>query len=221
MEENQIAHLKAEIVRQDKIIEALLFANEQMRLQIAHLNIANASGDVPFAYENIYKGKGEVPLAFRKVENGTGELPVAIPNFQNGNIEIPVADVNFNNGNAEIPLAILKKYIGKGEIADDVPKSIELNDTNIFKLKNYLTQTYRIKTSPKTMGRAAKLLLHFYNNLPGDYPTLMRLTGHSNFGLAKFIRSLKKRHWIVAAGHQKFALTESARKMVAGVFAEK
>jgi len=219
MEENQIAHLKAEIARQDKIIEALLFANEQMRLQIAYLNSANAGGDVPLAYDNIYKGKGEAPVAHQKDEIGKGESPVAIPDFQNGNGETPVANVNFYKGNKEVPVAHEKNYIGKGDVSDDIPKSIELNDTNIFRLKNYLTQTYRIKTSPLTMGRAAKLLLHFYNNLPGDYPTLMRLTGHSNFGLAKFIRSLKKRHWIVAAGHQKFALTDSARKMVAGVFA--
>jgi hypothetical protein len=46
-----------------------------------------------------------------------------------------------------------------------------------------------------------------------------RIIGHSNFGLAKFIRSLKKRQWIVAAGHQRFALTDNTRKMVARVCA--
>jgi len=100
---------------------------------------------------------------------------------------------------------------------DEALKFIELNDYNIFKLKHYLSQTYHIKTSQTTMGKAAKLLLHFYNNLPGYYTTLMRLTEHSNFGLAKFIRSLKKKHWIVAAGHQQFVLTDSTQKMVAGV----
>jgi DNA-binding IclR family transcriptional regulator len=57
---------------------------------------------------------------------------------------------------------------------------------------------------------ASKLLLHFHNKGAGDYKELRKLTGLSNFGLAKYIRSLKKRGLIERDGWQKFKLTGHA-----------
>jgi hypothetical protein len=71
---------------------------------------------------------------------------------------------------------------------------------------------YKIKKGGRR--NAVKLLIHFYHGNSGDYPTLMRLTGLSYFGLGKTITSLKKRGWIVRSGWQQFALTDAARKMV-------
>jgi predicted transcriptional regulator len=62
--------------------------------------------------------------------------------------------------------------------------------------------------------RAAKLLLHFYEHKPGDYPTLVKLTGLSYYGLGKMIASMKKRGWLVKDGWQQFKLTPAGRKIV-------
>jgi hypothetical protein len=61
---------------------------------------------------------------------------------------------------------------------------------------------------------AAKLLLYFYNQEPGEYKHLLRLTAYSQGGLAKLMMNLRKKGYLIKCGFQQHAVTGMACELM-------
>jgi hypothetical protein len=118
--------------------------------------------------------------------------------------------VNVTNEADNVPTAFRQITNGNGEAFHVLPAVLPIDAANIQRLYNLLKKEVLGKVHLSSVTNASKLLLHFYNKGAGDYKELRKLTGLSNFGLAKYIRSLKKRELIERDGWQKFKLTAHA-----------
>jgi hypothetical protein len=79
---------------------------------------------------------------------------------------------------------------------------------------NELREAGITRVSIKFFECVAKLIIHFHNGSPSDYPTLMKLTGLSRGGLTKNMTSMRKRGMMVKTGLQQYAITEWSKGLL-------
>ena len=91
MSDIEIATLKAEIVRLNKLITILIEQNEALKEQIAVANISNTVGNIPLADTNITNGNTNIPLAYTKTTEGNSNAGGAFANITKGNNNFPLA----------------------------------------------------------------------------------------------------------------------------------
>ena len=228
MSDFEIATLRAEIARLNKLITVLIEQNDALKHEIAVANSTNGNPDVGIANANITNGNPEIggahakvtngnpehALAFTKVTNGNPESAIALANITKGNPDVGGAFAKITNGNTEHSIAVAKVTNGNTNVLGPLPATLSMDMFNITRLRAVLKKEGFNKVRHKAVANASKLLLLFYNKQRGDYNELRKLTGLSNFGLAKYIRSLKKRGLIQRDGWQKFKLTASALNLI-------
>lgn len=170
MSDFEIATLKAEIARLNKLITVLIEQNDALKYEIAVANSTNGNPDVGIANVKITNGNTEIGGALAKVTNGNPEHLLAVAKVTNGNTNV----------------------------LSTLPVILSMNTVNITRLRMVLKREGFNKVRHKAVANASKLLLHFYNKQRGDYNELCKLTGLSDFGLAKYICSLKKKRFNTA-----------------------
>jgi hypothetical protein len=166
----------------------------------------------------------ENEIAILKEENSTLKKVITILIEQNEVLKAEIAIANNGNvsnnstsavstigiGNNNSTLAISTNGNGNTEIPHVLPSFLPIDLRNKTRLYVLLKKEVLGKVKNSSVWSAVSLLLHFHNKGAGDYTELRKLTGLSNFGLAKYLRSLKKRGLIERDGWQKFKLTAHA-----------
>lgn len=207
MLEQEIAALKTENARLNQIITVLLEQN-----RIYKNAIANAKTEVSILLkENAYTETIDsiLPKENAHTEIGNGNLLK-----ENAHIESWDGISLKKNAYSEIGNGISLKQnhdsqISKGNTLtkNQLPVFIPLSGANVNAVHSILKSEGFNKVRYDAIQNAAKLLIHFHSRGGGGYPELRKITGLSTDGLAKYIRSLKKRGLIMRNGWQKFTPT--------------
>jgi uncharacterized phage infection (PIP) family protein YhgE len=210
MDENEIAILKEENSTLKKVITILIEQNEALKAEIAVSKMANGANNVPLAFSQMTNGNCETNIAFRQMTNGNNKVHDSISQMTNGNNKAHDALSQMTNGNTNASEGISQMTNGNTEIPHILPSFLPIDIRNKSRLFVLLKKEVLGKVKNSSVWSAVSLLLHFHNKGAGDYTELRKLTGLSNFGLAKYLRSLKKRGLIERDGWQKFKLTPHA-----------
>lgn len=218
MSGEEIAYLKNEIARLNKIITVLLKYNDLLNAENALLKNANGQSNAEMAVPETWKGTIESNSAFPEIQNGNNNADNAIPENENGNINSGSAIPENRNGQSNASDGIHKTGKGNPSFGQPLPAFIEPSPGVLSALHNLLQSHGFNQVKYSATRNAALLLLHFHNKNAGSYASLRKLTGLSNYGLAKFIRSLKKRNLIIRTGWQQFSITESGEALVRGAW---
>lgn len=214
MPDEEIAFLKNEIVRLNKIINILIEQNEQLRSGIAYPKTQDIYPFTGIGFAENKEGKDYLwddKNTFRdgntNTENTLKEIREGIPQNAEGLERI-------KEGNNKSVYAVNKTWEGNPTSGPVLPPVIHPSPEMIRALSKSMKLLHYNRVRKSARKNAALLLIHFHNRSGGDYPGLRKLTGLSNFGLAKFIRSMKEKGLIVRRGWQKFGLTQSSENMV-------
>lgn len=210
MSQPDIATLKTEIALLNEIISAQQAQINSLHRLLSTLKTSSASGTDSYTTHNIeggietnsashVKNMGGIitdSLSDVKVYSGIGTDSLSTHKIESG----------INTGSAQG--ANIDGGINTN--AATLPVSIPLSATNISKVAGILGGFGFVRVSNAYKLSVAKLLLHLYNKMPGDHPTLRHLTSLSKGGLAKCITSIKRRGMINRSGWQSYSLTENA-----------
>ncbi len=99
---------------------------------------------------------------------------------------------------------------GMSKKTEPLPLRLAMEPHNIYPLASVLHSSGFGGWKNHTTEAAAKLLLQFYNELPGDYRHLRHLTGYSEGGLGKLLMNLRQKGYLIKSGFQQHAITGKA-----------
>lgn len=97
---------------------------------------------------------------------------------------------------------------------EPLPLKLALSNENIYPLASELLSAGFGGGKKDAALTAAKLLLHFYNEMPGEYSRLLNLTAYSQGGLAKLMMNLRRKGYLIKCGFQQHAVTGEAYKLM-------
>lgn len=193
MENTLIAHLQADIARLNRLLEAVIIQNAEMKADIAYLKNVNGSAMESIANTKTYIGN-ETDL-FANTNNSIGN-------------EIDfVAHVKIDNGNETNSIAYVKTNMGNKTHFIALPETISDQSGIKNKLQQLLISQKVAGSNRLAIAASVEIIIHIYNKKPCNYKELRRTTGYSQFGLAKRIRAMKKAGFIVSSGFQSFSPT--------------
>ncbi len=179
METNETTILQNEIARLNKVITILVEQNDALRHQLWLKTNGNASENDGIAHAENGKASPKLGIAF--TENGKGNPTLRRPVHENAN--------------------------GQTGLLPPLPATLPVSPHNMMAMREVLKGEGYNKVRYDARDNTTRLLIHFYNQGGGGYPELKKLTSLTKYGLAKFIRSLKKRGLIERNGWQKFKIT--------------
>ena len=210
MSDTEIAALKSEAARLNRIITILLDENEALKARIALSEIGVPVQSANVAYSK--NGVGNTHALDSQSEIGVGNNNAMDTYSENGvgNNTASVAISKTGSGNIHAQEPLSKTGVGNTNATEALSENIPLTPGNVGTLYRFLRTQPVGKVRYSSVKNAAALLLHFYNKGGGAYPELKKLTGLSKYGLAKYLRSLKKRGLIERDGWQKFKVTAHA-----------
>ncbi len=228
MEAENIAHLQAELARLNQLLKNLIVETAEMKADIAHLKsyIGNPERDIAhvksyignpkenIAHAKSYIGNSEANIAHTKSYIGNSEESIAHLKSYVGNPEANIAHPKSYIGNSEVNIAHPKSYVGNIESHTPLPEIITEQSGIRQKLVNYLISQKVARSNRQAIKASAQLIIHIYNKKPCSYPELKKVTGLSQFGVAKRISALKKSGFIKSNGFQNFALTAHTQQIL-------
>ena len=242
MANEEIAQLKADNERLNKIISIVVEQNELLKLENSFLkkavtpkDIINSFAKIGMAiksnenalvkldeglsyvtndYVNNKEGNNNVTEGMVKTKNGISNSTVELVESKDGNNNSTEALLKINNGNSNGTGGVVYSDDTLSNITEAMPATIDASGNIIGAVEKELKASGYNRISNSGVNNAAKLLIHFYNKGEGSYPQLQKITGHSTDGIAKFIMSMKKRGWIHRFGFQQFGLTDSGVALI-------
>lgn len=242
MQHEEIALLKTEIARLNKIITALIKYNDLLSAEIALSKIGNRENNVGIAISEIRNGNSNIQIASSEIDNGNNNAHIVLPEILNGNLNEDIVLSEIGNGNLNVENILSEIRIGNlnvqhivseiskgnlnvqktvpetGNSHQNVPKPlpgiITPSPAMLSGLINILKFSGFNKVRDSAIRNTALLLLHFHNKNASGHADLQKLTGLSRFGIAKFIGSLKKRGLIVRTGWQQFSITANGEALL-------
>jgi biotin operon repressor len=228
MPETEISILKNEIARQNRIIEALLTHNEQLRAENANLKNETSpehgsysvseieKSPIDGSYSITEKGKG-IPTGSNAVPEKEKGMPAdsnSVSEIRNG---IPTENYSILEKMNGMPIssnAVSKTGNGINTGSNSIPEKVEPSTGNILRVNANFRAIKGGKMKRSGSKNIAKLLIHIHNGNSGSYPELRKATGLSEGGVGKLVMSLKKRGLIVSSGWQRFSLTDAGRQLL-------
>lgn len=221
MTNEEIAQLKSNNERLNKIIDIVVEQNELLKLENAFLKKALTPKDMINSFAKIGVALKDRENALVKLDEGLRAGTNNPVSFKDGNNNVAEGITNFKEGNNNDTTDRLSNNQGinnnaggmvetnkaGNNAAETMPQTIEPTNEIIGALEEELRASGYNRVSYSGVNNAAKLLMHFYNKGSGSYPELKKITGHSTDGIAKFIMGMKKRDWIHRYGFQQFGLT--------------
>lgn len=214
MSNEEIALLKADNERLNKIIGIVVEQNELLKLENAFLKKAVTPKDIINSFAKIGMSIKANENALAKLDNGLSNVSNELVNVKEGNNNVTKDIASFNNGNNTVTEGLAESDDARSNVVEVMPATIIASDNIIGALEKELKTSGYNRISHSGVNNAAKLLIHFYNKGDGSYPKLRKVTGHSTDGIAKFIMSMKKRGWIHRYGFQQFGLTEQGVALI-------
>jgi len=216
MTDIEISLLKNEIARQNRIIEALLLHNEQLRVEIAALRSGNSPENSSYSVSETEKGITTESNAVTEIGNGINKHSYSVTEKAKGintdSYSVSEKGMGITTGRNAVP----EKGNGITTVGSPVPEKVEPTTGNILRINAKFRDMKGGKVKRSGSRNSAKLLIHFHNGNGGSYTELKKVTGLSEGGVGKLIMSLKKRGLIVSSGWQRFALTAAGRQLLAG-----
>jgi hypothetical protein len=214
MSEQENILLRNEIARLNRLLEALLTANEVLRRENAALISAKASPEFGSSVAENSNGITEVGSSVIENSNGIKEFSSSVAESSNGIKEFSSSVIENSNGIKEFASSVAENSNGITENLLPLPERIDTGSFTYYYITQKLKTGAHAKAKYSGLKSHAKMLVHFYNGSGGSHPELKKLTELSDGGLAKSIMSLTKRGLIVRSGFQKFSLTAAGKKIV-------
>ena len=234
MNETENADLKKEISRLNQIITVLLKQNDMLEKENSYLKTGAATSGLSFSNPKTGVGVPDSGISNPKIMvgdsgfgNSNDKIWAGNTDIGNSNDKIVVGNTGIWNsdpktweGNTGVWNPNPKTEVGKTENTVDIPALIPAEGVNVSILSQKLKRAGFLTVNRDGLRTASILLLHFYNKGKGDYPTLRKLTGLSEGGLAKAIMALKKRGLIHRPAYREFGLSAAALEVIRAAFAQ-
>lgn len=214
MSEQENTLLRNEIARLNRLLEALLTANEALRREISLVKGTDGQPSQGYSIETREDGitKSDNSIVQRNDGNGVSDASIVQriegANSPSGSIEQGIDGINKSQGST------VHEIDGTNTSFPSLPPKLDLSGLHIHFMHLKLKTGDYIKVSDSSLENQTKMLINFYNGGSGSHKELRKLTGLSKGGMAKSIMSLTKRGLIVRTGFQKFSLTGDALKIL-------
>lgn len=211
MSEQEIILLRNENARLNRIVEALLTANEALRGEFTRIKTGNAPPELGSSVTENSNGLTEFGSSV--IENGKGltEFGSSIAENGKGLTDFSSSIVENSKGLTDFGSSVAENGKGLTEVLPPLPEKIEATSFFIYIVRDNLRTGAYAKAKDSGLESHAKMLIHFHNKGGGSHPELRKLTGLSRGGLSKSITALTKRGLIVRDGFQRFVLTPQAK----------
>ncbi len=200
MNETELTALKIENARLNRMLEALLTANEYLKRENAALKTGNASPEP--GYSDVENESGITNGSSSVMENGSGTTDLSSSNAEN------------MNGRKDLSSSVAETGNGRKDILPALPEKIEPEGNIVLTIREKLNSGAHIRVKKSSLRSHAIMLIHFHNKGGGSHPELRKLTGLSEGGLSKSIMALTKRGLIMRDGFQRFLLTTAAKELL-------
>ncbi|MBK7148099.1 MAG: hypothetical protein IPH78_04565 [Bacteroidetes bacterium] len=221
MDDTLLQDLRNEIALLKKMLIVLMEQNDALKAENSRLQqlseTKTLTHSLPESHMTTKQSPHSLPetqMAAKQLTDSLSELQMTTKQSQHSLPETQMATKQLTDSLSQSPMAskqILEQPAQQTQPADDVaaslPASLLLSGHNISILSSQLYHAKFGGWKNDTTLAAAKLLLHFYNQLPGDYPTLRKLTGYSEGGLGKLLMNLRQKGYLIKTGFQQHALT--------------
>jgi len=214
MSEQEITLLKNENSRLNRLLEALLTANEVLRHEISILKTGNASPKLGSSVAENINGRTDFGSSITENSNGIKDFSSSVTENNNGRTEFSSSVAENNNGRNDFGSSVAENGNGITEVFAPLPEKIDLSSNAFYYVATKLKTGAYGKAKDSGMQSHAKMMVHFHNGGGGSHPELKKLTGLSDGGLSKSIMSLTKRGLIMRNGFQRFVLTPSGKKIL-------
>ena len=242
MTNEEIAQLKVDNDRLNKIIGIVVEQNELLKLENSFLkkavtpkDIINSFAKIGMAIKsnenalaklddelrtstndmlNIKDGNSNSTEGMVKIKDGISNSTIDLVESKDGNNNSTNDPAKVNNGNSNVTEGVVNIDDTRNNITEAMPATIDASGNIIGAVEKELKASGYNRISNSGVNNAAKLLIHFYNKGEGSYTQLQKITGHSTDGIAKFIMSMKKRGWIHRFGFQQFGLTDNGVALI-------
>ena len=104
--------------------------------------------------------------------------------------------------------------ISSDEAIAPLPSELSQSIHNIYAISGRLRRAGFGGGKESPCVAAAKLFLYFYNEQPGEYKYLRKLTDYSEGGLGKLLMRLRAQGYLVKTGFQQHAITGKALELM-------
>lgn len=214
MSEQETTLLRNEIARLNRLLEALLTANEALRQEISLLKGTDGLQSQDYSIEQRKDGTSKSDASIEIRNDGSSGSDASIVQRIDGINSSGYSIEIRNDGNNRSNASIVQRNDGINTDLPTLPEKIELSGIHIHFIRNKLKTGDYLKVSDSALSNQTKMLINFYNGGSGSHKELRKLTGLSKGGMAKSIMSLTKRGLIIRTGFQKFSLTGDALKIL-------
>lgn len=221
MDDTLLQDLRNEIALLKKMLSVLMEQNDALKAENSRLQqlsetktLTHSLPESQMTTKQSPHSLPETQMAAKQLTDSLSELHMTTKQSQHSLPETQMATKQLTDSLSQSPMAskqILEQPAQQTQPADEVaaslPASLPLSGHNISILSSQLYHAKFGGWKNDTTLAAAKLLLHFYNQLPGDYPTLRKLTGYSEGGLGKLLMNLRQKGYLIKTGFQQHSLT--------------
>lgn len=226
MNEQNLPDLPQEIALMQKVLRNLVEQNEALKAENSALRALIAANDPTYSQSDSDVAENDTAYSTTNAdtatnngtysqtnENITGstdtysttDVHSASKDVSEGNVNVALGISNIKKGNVNEALGITKPaYL--------LPQRLDMNPHNINLLSNALLNMGLGNGKWDTCETTAKLIIHFYNGMPGEYKYLKRLTGYSDGGLGKILMMLRKKGYLMKSGYQQHAVAANGLK---------
>ena len=228
MSEQNLPDLPQDIATLQKILRHIIEQNEALKAENSALRALIAANNP--AYSQTNSGVEEKDITYSQTNSNSAlndntysqtneDIQGNADTFSQSNTNI--ASKNVSEGEVIDTLGI--NNVTKGNVNDTsgiskpvylLPQRLETTPHNISDLSNALLNMGLGNGKWNTCDTAAKIIIHFYNGMPGDYKYLKRLTGYSDGGIAKMLMMLRSKGYLMKSGYQQHSVAAKGLEAV-------
>ena len=214
MSEPNLQDLQAEVTSLKKIINVLIEQNDALKAENLRLKqqieLQKAIDSTTSQHIGADSSIDSLPLQQLGVKNAIDSLPSEQLGAKEAIDSTTSQELAANNSiDSEAT-----SQSGMNRKTDLLPAHVATTNENIYALAGKLYKAGIGAGRVKTAQIAAKLLIHFYNQQPGEYKYLLRLTSYSEGGLAKLLMKLRQKGYLIKSGFPQHTVADKGIKLM-------
>jgi len=240
MNQEDLSHLPTEIAVLQKIVRVLLQQNDalqaensMLKQQIAASRSIHSPTDTTFegiqlthppsivtlGVSEIIDSASDTEIATNQTIRSLSDLPEGTGPKIHSLSETRIAAKQTTEKDLEVGLGMNRAALSNSESGSgmnqetyQLPVRLDVSGLNTSGLATILMQAGVGNGKRSTARTAAALIIHFYNEQPGEYKHLKRLTSYSDGGLGKMLMMLRRKGYLIKCGFQQHAVAANGIK---------
>ena len=220
MNEQNLPDLPQQLASLQKVLrnvieqnEALKAENSVLRALIAANTTTHSQVDGRIEAKHLPYSTVQSSIEANQLTDSLAEQGIAAKQLSHSQVDERMEAKQLTYSAADTRIEVKQVYqgsedssTGMSDSAYTLPARLEVSPQNVGLLATALLSQGLCNGKHQTALTAAKLIIHFYNEQPGEYKYLRRLTGYSAGGLGKMLMMLRRKGCLLKSGYQQHAV---------------